>query len=79
MARSYVYLIEFAKFILRYPKKEAAEEMSIASGMKYLIYTSSLLMKQNVLDDPGFCQTYFVQDKDGQEYEIDIDRAHNIS
>lgn len=60
-------------------KKEAAEEMSIASGMKYLVYASSLLMKQNVLDDPGFCQTYLVQGKDGQEYEIDIDRGHNIS
>ena len=60
-------------------KKEAAEEMSIASGMKYLIYASSLLMKQNVLEDPGFCQTYFVQGKDGQEYEIDMERGHKFS
>lgn len=60
-------------------KKEAAEEMSIASGMKYLIYASSLLMKQNVLEDPGFCQTYFVQGKDGREYEIDMERGHKFS
>jgi len=42
-------------------KKEAAEEMSIASGMRYLIYASSILMKQNVLDDPGFCQMHLLQ------------------
>lgn len=42
-------------------KKDAAEEMSVASGMKYLMYASSILMKKNVLDDPDFCQTYFME------------------
>ncbi len=60
-------------------KKEAAEEMSIASGMRYLIYASSIFTKQNVLEDPGFCQTYFVQGEDGQEHEFNIERGHNIS
>ncbi len=60
-------------------KKEVTEEMSIASGMRYLIYTSSILMKQNVLDDPGFCQIYFVQGENGQEYELNIERGHSIS
>lgn len=56
-------------------KKEAAEEMSIASGMQYLIYPSSKLMKQNVLDDPQFCQMYLVQGDNGKEYEINIMRG----
>lgn len=56
-------------------KKEAAEEMSIASGMRYLIYASSILMKQNVLQDPGFCQTYFVQGENGEEYELNVERG----
>ena len=33
-------------------KAEAAEEMSVASGMKYVMYTGSVLMKQNVLEHP---------------------------
>ena len=37
-------------------KAEAAEEMSIASGIRYKTYASSLLMKQNVLDQP--CPDY---------------------
>ena len=53
-------------------KKEAAEEMSIASGMRYLIYASSILMKQNVLQDPGFCQTYLVQQENGETLQIDM-------
>lgn len=56
-------------------KKEAAEEMSIASGVRYLIYASSILMKQNVLQDPGFCQTYFVQGENGEEYELNVERG----
>ena len=56
-------------------KKEAAEEMSIASGIRYLIYASSILMKQNVLQDPGFCQTYFVQGENGEEYELNVERG----
>lgn len=56
-------------------KKEAAEEMSIASGMRYLIYASSILMKQNVLQDPGFCQMYFVQGENGEEYELNVERG----
>ena len=31
-------------------KAEAAEEMSIASGMRYKMYAGSVLMKQNVLE-----------------------------
>lgn len=46
-------------------KKEAAEEMSMASGMRYLMYAGSLLMKQNVLDDPNYCQTCFVDTLNG--------------
>jgi type III restriction enzyme, res subunit len=33
-------------------KAEAAEEMSIASGMTYKMYAGSVLMKQNVLEHP---------------------------
>ena len=33
-------------------KAEAAEEMSIASGIRYKMYAGSMLMKQNVLDQP---------------------------
>jgi type III restriction enzyme len=33
-------------------KAEAAEEMSIASGIRYKMYAGSSLMKQNVLDQP---------------------------
>lgn len=33
-------------------KAEAAEEMSIASGMRYKMYAGSVLMKQNVLEHP---------------------------
>jgi hypothetical protein len=32
-------------------KKEAAEEMALASGIKYKMYAGSVLMKSNVLDD----------------------------
>lgn len=32
-------------------KAEAAEEMSVASGMRYIMYAGNTLMKQNVLDD----------------------------
>jgi len=47
--------------------------------MRYLIYVSSILMKQDVLDDPGCWQIYFVQGEDGQEYELNIERGHSIS
>lgn len=40
-------------------KAEAAEEMSVASGMKYKIYPSSILMKQNVLDNMS--DTYYYE------------------
>ena len=33
-------------------KKAAAEEMAIASGIRYMMYAGSLLMKTNVLDHP---------------------------
>ena len=56
-------------------KKGAAEEMSIASGMKYLMYAGSMLMHQNVLEDPNFCQTYFARSEDGKEYQIDMERG----
>ena len=58
-------------------KKDAAEEMSIASGMRYLMYASSILMKQNVLDDPNYCQTYFVDTANGQ-LQIDVEKGHKI-
>ena len=31
-------------------KKEAAEEMAVASGVRYLMYAGSTLMKSNVLE-----------------------------
>lgn len=37
-------------------KKAAAEEMAIASGVRYLIYKSSLIMKTNVLDPSSLSQ-----------------------
>ncbi len=55
-------------------KKEAAEEMSIASGMRYLMYAGSVLMKKNVLEEPDYCQTYFLEADDGQEYIIDREK-----
>jgi hypothetical protein len=56
-------------------KKEAAEEMSMASGMKYLMYASSLLMKRNVLDDADYCQSYFLKDAEGHEFDIDVHKT----
>ena len=32
------------------PKKAAAEEMAVASGVHYLMYAGSTLMKSNVLE-----------------------------
>ena len=55
-------------------KKEAAEEMSMASGMVYLMYAGSMLMHRNVLNEPDFCQSYFVQKEDGDELRIDIEK-----
>ncbi|MBP3297021.1 MAG: DEAD/DEAH box helicase family protein [Lachnospiraceae bacterium] len=55
-------------------KKEAAEEMSTASGMIYLMYAGSMLMHRNVLNEPDFCQSYFVQKEDGDELRIDIEK-----
>ena len=43
-------------------KAEAAEEMSVASGMKYVMYAGSVLMKQNVLEHTP--ETYSDFDKD---------------
>ncbi len=59
-------------------KKEAAEEMSVASGMRYLMYAGSILMHQNVLEDPDFCQTYFVRGENGQEYLIELEKKRGI-
>ena len=53
-------------------KKDAAEEMSIASGMRYLMYAGSLLMKRNVLEDPNYCQTYFAETEMGN-IQIDVE------
>lgn len=39
-------------------KAEVAEEMSIASGMRYKMYASSILMKQNVLEHPPVTYSY---------------------
>ena len=56
-------------------KKEAAEEMSTASGMKYLMYVGSMLMHRNVLNEPDFCQSYFVKGEDGQEFTIEVEKT----
>lgn len=39
-------------------KAEAAEEMSITSGMRYKMYAGSILMKQNVLEHPPVTYSY---------------------
>ena len=54
-------------------KKEAAEEMAVASGIKYIMYASSLLAKKNVLNDPNFCQTYFIG-KRNSAVQFDIEQ-----
>lgn len=59
-------------------KKEAAEEMSVASGMKYLMYAGSILMRQKVLEDPEFCQSYFVRGADGNEFQIEVTRERRL-
>ena len=60
-------------------KKEAAEEMSIASGMKYLMYAGSLLMKKRVLDEPDFCQSYFVDlGGDGNRVLLELEDGHGL-
>lgn len=59
-------------------KKEAAEEMSVASGMKYLMYAGSILMRQKVLEDPEFCQSYFVRGADGNEFQIEVTRERKL-
>ena len=43
-------------------KKAAAEEMSVASGMRYLMYAGSLLMKTNVLEGSDFYQHSYTDD-----------------
>lgn len=43
-------------------KKAAAEEMSVASGMRYLMYAGSLLMKSKVLEDKNFYQSSFADE-----------------
>jgi hypothetical protein len=45
-------------------KKTAAEEMSIASGMRYITYAGSILMSKNVLESEDYCQQLLV-DIDG--------------
>ena len=52
-------------------KKGAAEEMSVASGMKYLMYAGSMLMNKKVLEEPDYCQSYFVKIDDGSEFEVE--------
>lgn len=42
--------------------KKAAEEMSVASGMQYLMYAGSLLMKTNVLEGSDFYQSNFTDE-----------------
>ena len=39
------------------------------------MYAGSMLMHQNVLEDPNFCQTYFARLEDGKEYQIDMERG----
>lgn len=57
-------------------KKDAAEEISAASGMKYILYASSILMKNNVLEDPLYFQTYLVNGEGGVAMQIDNDKGH---
>ena len=52
-------------------KKEAAEEMSTASGMKYLMFAGSTLMSKNVLNEPDYCQSYFVPGETGLRIDIE--------
>ena len=59
-------------------KKEAAEEISVASGMKYLMYASSILMKRNVLEEKDFCQSFFYEDKD-VSVDLEIHNNRDIS
>lgn len=40
-------------------KKEAAEEMAVASGVRYLMYAGSVLMKSNVLESDVDTQSIF--------------------
>ena len=56
-------------------KKDAAEEMSVASGMRYLMYAGSMLMKKKVLEEPDFCQSYFVKANDGLELEVEFEKT----
>ena len=56
-------------------KKDAAEEMSVASGMQYIMYAGSLFAKMNVLEDPDYCQTYFTRDSEGNEFRIDVEKG----
>lgn len=59
-------------------KKEAAEEISLASGMRYLLYVSSILMKQNVLDDSDFCQSYLIRGENGEDYEMNVEHGRKL-
>ena len=52
-------------------KKEAAEEMSTTSGMKYLMFAGSTLMSKNVLNEPDYCQSYFVPGETGLRIDIE--------
>lgn len=58
-------------------KKNAAEEMAVACGMMYLMYKGSILMKNNVLDDPNYYQTAFLKTEDGKELEVEIQKSIN--
>lgn len=50
--KSSMTFVEDFAFYEQLWKAEAAEEMSVASGMKYVMYAGSVLMKQNVLEHP---------------------------
>ena len=58
-------------------KKNAAEEMAVACGMMYIMYRGSVLMKNNVLDDPNYYQTAFLKNEDGKEIEVEIQKSFN--
>ena len=47
-------------------KKAAAEEMAVASGVRYLMYAGSILMKNNVLETTEYENASIFEDKNTQ-------------
>ncbi|MCC8161595.1 MAG: DEAD/DEAH box helicase family protein [Lachnospiraceae bacterium] len=51
-------------------KKEAAEEMAVASGVRYLMYAGSVLMKSNVLESDIDTQSIFNLERIADSKEV---------